>query len=149
MYDSTRTGHIGSLSLKVGLALICCATREEKYVYMFKLVAYPSTGSVYARKLGTLFEICTRLPIHLREDESFGVPDIIETGIRNCFSLAKFNPNHPNCIGLQDYLSWLKTEPQFIIWLPVLHRILISEKTMHMAECKLCGMNPTVGLREM
>ena len=147
LYDSTRTGHISALSLKVGLASLCCATREEKYIFMFELVANPVSRMVDARKLGTLFEICMRPPIYLGEDESFGGPDLIEISIRNCLSMSKFNPQHPNCINLHDYLNWLKTEPQFIIWLPVLHRILISENTMHAMKCRLCKTNPIVGLR--
>lgn len=129
------------------MALLCCATREEKYIYMYELVANQTTCTVDARKLGTLFEICMRIPIYLGESESFGGSELIETSIRNCFSMSKFNPQHPNCIDLSDYLNWLKTEPQFIIWLPVLHRLLISENTVHQVKCKLCGVNPIIGLR--
>lgn len=147
LYDSTRTGHISVLSLKVGLALICCATREEKYSYMYKLIANQRTGSVDGRKLGTLFETCMRIPIYLGEGDSFGGSEIIETSIKDCFSRSKYNPQDPNCIDLQDYLNWLKSEPQFIIWLPVLHRLLISENVCHKLKCKLCGANPIIGLR--
>ena len=147
LYDSTRTGYVSSLSLKVGLALMSCATREEKYIYMYELIASPLTGATDARKLGILFESCMRIPMYLGESESFGGSELIETSIRNCFSMAKFNPQHPNCIDLTDYLAWLKTEPQFIVWLPVLHRILISETTVHPTKCKLCGANPIIGLR--
>lgn len=114
---------------------------------MYELVANPMTRTVDARKLGTLFESCMRIPIYLGESESFGSSDLIETSIRQCFSMSKFNPQHPNCIDLSDYLNWLKTEPQFIIWLPVLHRILVSENTVHQFKCKLCSSNPIVGLR--
>lgn len=133
--------------MKVGLALICCATREEKYTYMFELVSNQQSGSVDARKLGTLFESCMRIPIYLGEGESFGGSEIIETSIRDCFSKSKFNPQHPNNIDLTDYLNWLKSEPQFIIWLPVLHRLLISENTNHQVKCKLCKVKPIIGLR--
>lgn len=114
---------------------------------MYELVGNQRTGSVDARKLGTLFECCMRVPIYLGEGDSFGGPEIIETSIRNCFSMSKFNPQHPNSIDLVDYLNWLKSEPQFIIWLPVLHRLLISENTSHQVKCRLCGANPIIGLR--
>lgn len=135
------------LSLKVGLTLICCATREEKYTYMYELVANPRTNAVDARKLGILFENCMRLPVYLGEGDSFGNEEMIESGIRNCFSVSKCNPQHPNCVDKTDYLNWLKSEPQFIIWLPVLHRLLISENTIHPVKCKLCKANPIIGLR--
>lgn len=114
---------------------------------MYHLVADQRTRTADARKLGTLFESCIRVPIYLGEGESFGGTEIIETSIRKCFSKSKFNPQHPNSIDLADYLNWLKSEPQFIIWLPVLHRLLISENTKHPYKCKLCGKNPIVGLR--
>lgn len=114
---------------------------------MYTLVANPATGNAEARKLGTLFEACMRIPMYLGEGDSFGGPELVETSIRNCFSQAKFNPRHPNSIDLEDYLSWLKSEPLFIIWLPVLHRLIISEKTIHLVRCKLCGTKPIVGLR--
>lgn len=114
---------------------------------MFELVSDRESGTVDAKKLGTLFELCTRIPTYLGESESFGGTDLIETSIRNCLAMSKFNPQYPNCIDLNDYLNWLKTEPQFIVWLPVLHRLLISENTTHHQKCKLCGSNPLVGLR--
>ena len=88
-----------------------------------------------------------RVPVYLGEGDSFGGAEIIETSTRNCFSISKFNPQHPNSIDLADYLNWFKSEPQFIIWLPVLHRLLISENKAHHVKCKLCGANPFYGLR--
>lgn len=114
---------------------------------MYKLVANPTTGNAEARKLGTLFEACMRIPIYLGEGESFCGSELVETSIRNCFSQAKFNPRQPNSIDLEDYLSWLKSEPLFIIWLLVLHRLHISERTIHLVRCKLCNRKPIVGLR--
>lgn len=145
--SSARTGFISFLSLSVGLALICCATREEKYIYMYNLVADQRTGSIDARKLGTLFETCMRIPIYLGEGDSFGGLEIIETSIRNCFLMSKCKPQYHNCIDVVDYLNWLKSEPQFIIWLPVLHRLLISESIVHQVKCKLCKSEPITGLR--
>lgn len=143
----TRSGFISALSLKVGLALICCATREEKYIYMYETVADQRTDNVDATKLGALFETCMRIPIYLGEGDSFGGADIIETSVRNCFSMSKFNPSQPNSIDLADYLNWLKTDPQFIVWLPVLHRMLIAENMEHDVRCKLCLRKPIKGLR--
>lgn len=147
LYDSTRTGYISALSFKVGLALLCCATREEKHIYMFELVAHPQTGTIDARKLGTILELCVRIPAYLNEADSFGGTDIVEVNVWKCFSKARYNPQRPNHIDLGDYLSWLKTEPQFISWLPVLHRILISQDTTHLVKCNICKVRPIKGLR--
>lgn len=114
---------------------------------MYELVASPKDHGVDGRRLGTLFEICIRIPIYLGEGDSFGGTDIIEDSIRDCFSKSKFNPSQPNCIDMDDYLSWLKSEPKFIIWLPVLHRLLVSENIRHEVKCKLCKANPFIGLR--
>lgn len=147
LYDSTRTGYISRLAFRVSLALLCCATREEKYHYMFELIANPSTNTADARKLGTLAEACLRIPTYLGEGESFGGPETIEPSIKDCFAMSKFNPDLPNSIDSTDFINWLKTEPQFIVWLPVLHRLLISERTKHPVKCKLCLTKPIVGLR--
>lgn len=146
LYDSSRTGHLSALSVKIGLVLMCCATREEKYLYMFRLVS-DFSDVIDARKLGSLIEICMRIPVYLGEEETFGAPSLIEESVRGCLSSSKFLPQHPNCIDKNDYLSWLKTEPQFIIWLPVLHRILISENTIHRVKCRLCHTDQIKGLR--
>lgn len=116
-------------------------------MYMFELIEDSRTNNVEARKLGSLFELSMRIPIYLGEGDSFGGSDIVETSVRSCFSSSKFNPQCPNSIDLDDYVTWLKSEPQFIIWLSVLHRLLLSENISHNVKCKLCGAKPIIGLR--
>lgn len=114
---------------------------------MYDLIVQGKSQGVDGRRLGTLFEICIRIPIYLGEGSSFGGTEIIEKSIRDCFADSKFNPDHPNCIDIADYLSWLKSEPKFIIWLPVLHRLLVSENKEHDVKCKICKAYPMIGLR--
>lgn len=146
LFDCTRTGYIRILSFKIGLTLLCCATREEKCSYMFQLVSNQQ-GIVDDRKLSLLFEDCIQIPRLLGEMEAFGGQSVVEESIRSCFSQARYNPNHPSSIVFEDFFNWLRTEPQFIIWLPVLHRIIVSEKACHNIKCKICRVFPIVGLR--
>ncbi|KAK2162351.1 hypothetical protein LSH36_100g10019 [Paralvinella palmiformis] len=140
IFDSARSGHLRLLSFKVGIILMCKAHLEDKYRYIFRLVA-DSNGFVDQRKLGLLLHDCLQLPKHLGEIASFGGSNI-EPSVRSCFEKA-------GCDEIQagDFLDWMKQEPQSMVWLPVLHRIAASETAKHQAKCNICKECPIVGLR--
>lgn len=47
--------------------------------------------------------------------------------MRSCFETVKF----ARTIGIDDFLLWLKKEPQTIVWLPVMHRLASAEFAKH------------------
>lgn len=83
---SQRTGQIRVLSFKVGLVLLCKGHLEEKYRYLFRLIADPNR-QVDQRKLGLLLHDCIQLPRQLGEVASFGGSNI-EPSVRSCFQKA-------------------------------------------------------------
>lgn len=44
-------------------------------------------------------------------------------------------------------LSWLKSEPPLLLWLPTLYRLFISQSIRHGVRCHACKTTPIAGLR--
>uniref|UniRef100_A0A8D8LKE0 Protein detached n=2 Tax=Cacopsylla melanoneura TaxID=428564 RepID=A0A8D8LKE0_9HEMI len=142
VYDSQRTGQVRVLSFKVGIILLSKGHLEEKYRYLFRLIADPNR-LVDQRKLGLLLHDCIQLPRQLGEVASFGGSNI-EPSVRSCFEKAGKNKH---VIEAVHFLSWLQQEPQSIVWLPVLHRLSAAESAKHQARCNICKECPIIGFR--
>ncbi|XP_058463765.1 dystrophin, isoforms A/C/F/G/H isoform X3 [Malaya genurostris] len=145
VYDSQRTGQIRVLSFKVGLILLCKGNLEEKYRYLFRLIA-DLEKKVDQRKLGLLLHDCIQVPRQLGEVAAFGGSNI-EPSVRSCFERAGVNQPLENTIEAQNFLNWLQHEPQSLVWLPVLHRLVAAETAKHQAKCNICKEYPIVGFR--
>ena len=148
VYDSQRTGQIRVLSFKVGLILLCKGHLEEKYRYLFRLIADPDK-KVDQRKLGLFLHDCIQVPRQLGEVAAFGGSNI-EPSVRSCFERAGVNANGElleSSIEAQHFLGWLQHEPQSLVWLPVLHRLAAAENAKHQAKCNICKEYPIVGFR--
>ncbi|VVC94739.1 unnamed protein product, partial [Leptidea sinapis] len=177
VYDSQRTGQIRVLSFKVGLVLLCKGHLEEKYRYLFRLIADPSCRADQ-RKLGLLLHDCIQVPRQLGEVAAFGGSNI-EPSVRSCFEQASVATKEGNKGSTLDrkivekekekedkektlerdadgqlqyieafhFLQWLQKEPQSMVWLPVLHRLAAAETAKHQAKCNICKEYPIVGFR--
>ncbi|XP_058831030.1 dystrophin, isoforms A/C/F/G/H isoform X2 [Topomyia yanbarensis] len=148
VYDSQRTGQIRVLSFKVGLILLCKGYLEEKYRYLFRLIA-DLEKKVDQRKLGLLLHDCIQVPRQLGEVAAFGGSNI-EPSVRSCFERAGVNQSGEpleNAIEAHHFLNWLQHEPQSLVWLPVLHRLVAAETAKHQAKCNICKEYPIVGFR--
>ncbi|XP_055715728.1 dystrophin, isoforms A/C/F/G/H isoform X3 [Phlebotomus papatasi] len=150
VYDSQRTGQIRVLSFKVGLILLCKGHLEEKYRYLFRLIADPER-KVDQRKLGLLLHDCIQVPRQLGEVAAFGGSNI-EPSVRSCLERAGIAQNGTGdtqeiAIEAQHFLNWLQHEPQSLVWLPVLHRLAAAEGAKHQAKCNICKEYPIVGFR--
>ncbi|BFZ09985.1 hypothetical protein BsWGS_13023 [Bradybaena similaris] len=141
VYDSVRSGKVRALSFKVGLVLLCQAQLEDKYRYVFRLIA-DTNAFADQRKLGLLLYDCLQIPRQLGEIASFGGSNI-EPSVRSCFEKANGRPE----IEASHFLEWLKLEPQSLVWLPVLHRLAAAETAKHQAKCNVCKDFPIVGFR--
>ncbi|XP_063832766.1 dystrophin-like [Ostrinia nubilalis] len=100
VYDSQRTGQIRVLSFKVGLVLLCKGHLEEKYRYLFRLIADPSCRADQ-RKLGLLLHDCIQVPRQLGEVAAFGGSNI-EPSVRSCFEQASAATKDGNKGGTLD-----------------------------------------------
>lgn len=172
VYDSQRTGQLRVLSFKVsfihcnsgncnvlfkvGLTVLSRGHLEEKYRYLFRLIADPQQKA-NQRKLGLLLHDVLQIPRQLGEVAAFGGSNI-EPSVRSClgteFSVVlHYNFSESAIAGDREelevahFLAWLQQEPQSLVWLPVLHRIAAAEKAKHQAKCNSCKQYPIVGLR--
>ncbi|PIK47744.1 SuDp98 protein [Apostichopus japonicus] len=132
VYDTVRSGRIRVLSFKIALILLCNAHLEDKYRYVVRCVA-DENGFIDQRGLGLLLHDCIQIPRQLGEVASFGGSNI-EPSVRSCFNMMG-NKSH---IEPVHFLSWLKMEPQSMIWMPVLHRMAASETAKH-TNCFFAG----------
>ncbi|CAL4082352.1 unnamed protein product, partial [Meganyctiphanes norvegica] len=142
VYDSQRTGQMRVLSFKIGLVSLCRGHLEEKYRYMFRLIADPNR-MVDQKKLGLLLHDCVQVPRQLGEVAAFGGSNI-EPSVRSCFTKAGTDRE---TIEAMDFLLWVQQEPQSLVWLAVLHRVAASENIQHQVKCNICKTYPIIGLR--
>ncbi|XP_030761234.1 dystrophin-like [Sitophilus oryzae] len=138
VYDSQRTGQLRVLSFKVGLTLLSRGHLEDKYRYLFRLIADPQQKADQ-RKLGLLLHDILQVPRQLGEVAAFGGSNI-EPSVRSCLGERED-------LEAAHFLAWLKQEPQSLVWLPVLHRIAAAESARHQAKCNSCKQYPITGLR--
>ncbi|KAL7074907.1 hypothetical protein ACQ4LE_005861, partial [Meloidogyne hapla] len=140
IFDPCRDAKMRVLSFKIALVVLCHATLEAKYTYLFHLIS--NKDGVDHKQLAVLFYDLIHIPKFLGEAAAFGGSNI-EPSVRSCFEHSKFPPN----INSDQFLDWLKREPQSLVWLPVMHRLASSEFAKHQAKCNACKMFPIVGLR--
>ncbi|XP_018579033.1 dystrophin [Anoplophora glabripennis] len=138
VYDSQRTGQIRVLSFKVGLTILSKGHLEDKYRYLFRLIADPQQKADQ-RKLGLLLHDILQVPRQLGEVAAFGGSNI-EPSVRSCLGEREE-------LEAAHFLAWLKQEPQSLVWLPVLHRLAAAEIAKHQAKCNSCKQYPIIGLR--
>ena len=141
VYDSGRSGQVRLLSFKVAIVLMCNAHFEDKYRYLFRLIA-DAHGLVDQRRLGLLLHDCIQIPKQLGEVAAFGGSNV-EPSVRSCFEKAGNRPS----IEVTHFMDWMKLEPQSVVWIPVMHRLLSAEGATHQAKCVICKLTPIPGLR--
>ncbi|XP_039260948.2 utrophin-like [Styela clava] len=141
VYDTGRGGFIPTLSFKVGLVCLCKAPLEDKHRYIFRQIS-AHTGFSDHLQLGKLLHTCMQIPFQLGEASAFGGSQV-EPSVKSCFKLAGDRPE----IDAAQFLDWMKLEPQSLVWLPVLHRLVAAETVTHPARCSICREYPIVGFR--
>ncbi|PIK33555.1 SuDp98 protein, partial [Apostichopus japonicus] len=161
VYDTVRSGRIRVLSFKIALILLCNAHLEDKYRYVVRCVA-DENGFIDQRGLGLLLHDCIQIPRQLerllvrRQQHRAQRTQLFQHVVVMCkvdFLQAPTHPRFPAQMGNKShiepvhFLSWLKMEPQSMIWMPVLHRMAASETAKHQSKCNICKECPIVGLR--
>ncbi|CAF1638565.1 unnamed protein product, partial [Adineta ricciae] len=144
IYDLNRTGSIRLLSMKMALTLLCRGNIEEKYRYIFSLVTFEYDGRFVADRQGLslLFQQAIVIPKQLGEIAAFGGSSV-EPSVQSCFEYSQ----NADVITAEDFLEWVKLEPQSLVWLPVMHRLAASEVAKHEARCNICKIYPILGFR--
>ncbi|XP_051578096.1 utrophin-like isoform X3 [Myxocyprinus asiaticus] len=141
VYDSGRSGKVQVLSMKIGLFSLSKGHLKDKYKYLFAQVASAS-GFCSRRQLASLLHNSIQIPHQLGEAAAFGGSNM-EPSVRSCFQ----HVGSEDFIELQQFVDWMHLEPQSMVWLPVLHRVVAAETAKHQAKCNICKECPMVGFR--
>lgn len=142
MFDPDRHGFVDLLGFKITLVCLSRSSIEEKYKMLYQLIA-DSKGYADRPRVSLLLNHMMQIPKFLGEIASFGGSNL-EPSIRSCFDASASGQNQ---IDVKHFLCWLKREPQCLVWLPLLHRLIISESSRHPVKCSVCKTYPLHGFR--
>ncbi|VDN20627.1 unnamed protein product [Gongylonema pulchrum] len=161
VFDPARDGILRTFSFRVLLAALCNSELEDKYrsvllpferELVLLLMNWTSDSKLRLctnrfagqERVKKFFFFLTnfQIPKFFGEAAAFGGSNV-EPSVRSCFESAKY----PRTIVIDEFLNWLKKEPQSIVWLPVMHRLGSAEFAKHQAKCNVCKMFPIIGLR--
>ncbi|CAF3067164.1 unnamed protein product [Rotaria sp. Silwood2] len=101
-----------------------------------------TANDIYSSSVEHPWQRATAIPKQLGEVAAFGGSSV-EPSVQSCFEYA----HNPDVITADDFLEWVKLEPQSLVWLPVLHRLAASEIAKHEARCNICKIYPILGFR--
>ncbi|KAM4696756.1 dystrophin-related protein 2 [Rhinophrynus dorsalis] len=141
VFDGARNGRIRVLSFKAGIVCLCDSDVKGKLQYLFSQVAGPG-GGCDQKQLGLLLHEAIQIPRQLGEVAAFGGSNV-EPSVRSCFRFG----NGTGHLELSQFLEWGSLEPQSLVWLPVLHRVMLAESVKHQTKCSVCKQCPIKGFR--
>lgn len=127
-------------SFKILLFALSSAKLPEKYRCFFRQITSPNVIASQV-KLTELFEILLRLPNYFDDVESFHMENIPGC-VQSCL-----DHTHDGVIREDIFVSWMNREPQTLVWLPTLHRLIATETIRHEAQCNTCKAYPIIGMR--
>ncbi|CAF1575908.1 unnamed protein product [Rotaria magnacalcarata] len=127
-------------SFKIILFALSNAKLPEKYRCFFRQITSPNVIASQG-KLNELFEILLKLPNHFDNVDSFHA-DNIPGCVQSCL-----DHTHDGIIREDIFVNWMSREPQTLVWLPTLHRLIATETVRHEAQCDTCKIYPVIGMR--
>merc|ERR1712130_627084 len=132
IFDPAREGEIPVICVKTGLVALCGAQLEEKYRFLFT-AASGSRQQMTKKDLNQLVYSWVQIPHYLQEGAAFGGVQTDAT-VESAFEYSSQKTH----IQMGDLLKWASLEPQSIVWLPVLHRLISAETASHNVRCICC-----------
>ncbi|XP_051480083.1 dystrotelin isoform X2 [Apus apus] len=117
MYDRSGTGYIKTKSAATALIALSGDTLLAKYRAFFQFYAVPDGN----------------------------VAMITRSALRSL--LTDLNQVLNSAIVEEKFLSWLRSEPAVLLWLPTCYRLSVAKMVSHQARCRVCKIFPITGLR--
>ncbi|KAM9284089.1 LOW QUALITY PROTEIN: dystrotelin [Cariama cristata] len=140
MYDRSGTGYIRTRSAAAALIALSGDTLLAKYRAFFQICAVPDgKGLITRRALRSLLTDLNQIPAIVGESCALSC---LEIATHSCFH-GVLN----SAIVEEKFLSWLRSEPAVLLWLPTCYRLLATEMVSHQARCRVCKIFPITGLR--
>ncbi|KAI6243175.1 Zinc finger, ZZ type [Aphelenchoides fujianensis] len=134
------------------LVVLCAARVDDKYRYVYRIYADEADGRATADQLKALLSDLARLPTMIEEERAFG-GSTVEASVRACIrssfpsATAFLATRPPSTLGEAQFVEWVRQDPQTLVWVRVMHRLVASEFARHNARCAACKMQPIVGIR--
>ncbi|XP_008434473.1 dystrotelin [Poecilia reticulata] len=138
LFDREETSQVSARSLQTALVALSADSVLAKYRSLVRLSG-DSSGSITRSGLSSLLQDLSKIPAAVQEQEVFGN---VETAVTSCF-----NQGGAPAVNQSHLLSWLKSEPRLLLWLPTLYRLSASQKVSHAVRCHTCKAFPIIGLR--
>lgn len=145
VFNPKREGTIPVLCVKVGLVALCGAQLEQKYRYLFT-AASGAKKTMNKEGLKALVYALVQIPYHLKEHVAFvGTELDVDPTVTSCFEHSG-NPKSVT-LHMEDFMKWCSLEPQSMVWVPVIHRLISAEKVTHNVKCQCCNNKDFTGFR--
>nr|XP_009938126.1 PREDICTED: dystrotelin [Opisthocomus hoazin] len=141
MYDRSGTGYIKTRSAAAALIALSRDTPLAKYRAFFQFYAVPDEKAtlITHSALRSLLTDLNQIPAIVGESCSLSC---VEIATHSCFR-GVLN----SAIVEEKFLSWLRSEPAVLLWLPTCYRLSATEMVSHHARCRVCKVFPITGLR--
>ncbi|GFN95203.1 dystrophin [Plakobranchus ocellatus] len=142
IYDKGHSGKLGPRCIQNALAALCGSKLHEKYKF-FCIRLQNQHGKIPRENLTHLIDDLMQIPGIVKEGRAFGID--VAAAVDSCFSKSQ-------CVEAEDvsqdcFLAWLCQEPQTLVWLPTLHRLIATQHVQHDARCSVCNDQPITGFR--
>ncbi|TWW63769.1 Dystrotelin [Takifugu flavidus] len=138
LFDRTGTNSVSADSVQTLLIVLSAETLPVKYTALVDLSGNGS-GSISRSGLTSLLDHLNQIPAAVQETDVFGD---VDAAVLTCFN-GVWSP----VVSKEHVLSWLRSEPPLLLWLPTLYRLFISQSISHSVRCHICKTTPITGLR--
>ncbi|XP_071417961.1 dystrotelin isoform X3 [Pithys albifrons albifrons] len=141
MYDRSGTGYVKFRSAAAALIALSGDSLLAKYRAFFQFYAVPAGKAAWMTRsaLRSLLTDLNQIPAIVGESCPLSC---VEIATRDCFhGVLK------SAIVEEKFLSWLRSEPAVLLWLPTCYRLSATEMVSHQARCRVCRVFPITGLR--
>ncbi|XP_032920292.1 dystrotelin isoform X3 [Catharus ustulatus] len=141
MYDRSGTGYVKTRSAAAALISLSGDTLLAKYRAFFHFYAVPDGKETLITRsaLRSLLTDLNQIPAIVGEGCTLSC---MEIAIHDCFH-GVLNA----AIVEEKFLSWLRSEPAVLLWLPTCYRLSATEMVSHQAKCRVCKVFPITGIR--
>ncbi|XP_039926016.1 dystrotelin isoform X1 [Hirundo rustica] len=135
------TGYVTTRSAAAALISLSGDTLLAKYRALFQFYAVPGgkEALITHSALRSLLTDLNQIPAIVGGGCSLSC---VEIAIHDCFC-GVLNA----AIVEEKFLSWLRSEPAVLLWLPTCYRLSATEMVSHEATCRVCKVFPITGIR--
>ncbi|NWT57658.1 DYTN protein, partial [Erythrocercus mccallii] len=130
MYDRSGTGYVKTRSAAAALISLSGDTLLAKYRALFQFYAGPDGKEtlITCSALRSLLTDLNQIPAIVGEGCTLSC---VEIAIHDCFR-GVLNA----AIVEEKFLSWLRSEPAVLLWLPTCYRLSATEMVSHQTRCR-------------